>query len=36
MLRQEADPADDHQRDTGNEKEGEKPPASPRVSLSTG
>jgi hypothetical protein len=35
MLRQEADPANDYQCDTGNEKEREKPPASPRMALST-
>jgi hypothetical protein len=34
MLRQEADPANDHQSETGNEEEREKPPASPRVALS--
>jgi hypothetical protein len=36
MLRQEADPANDDQCDTGNEEEREKPPASPRVAVSTG
>jgi hypothetical protein len=36
MLRQEADPANDDQCDTGNEEEREKPPPSPRVAVSTG
>jgi len=35
MLPQEADPANDNQCDTGKEKEREKPPASPRMALST-